>query len=342
MDQGTASCSGIKDAAAANDESLQLPSIFLSRQKAGFVTHLYHALRHANHRPFFDKDPIDSLRPGLDYPSRIFQACRASKMGVIVLSEDYVTSLWPMLELQHLFLPCSPDVRLIYPLFYELQPSDLAIPANLLRWEECWAKQAAKWQSRMLELQAFMSSSGCDIQINLDVSSWSEMLKKLQYRSGEVHFINVRTRYQSDHDYIQAVDSNICVSLPPPVTKFSLGDGIKGTQRIAKEIAEAFKQEESLGADGVRVMGVHGIGGSGKSTLCKMMANFLSDEFCGRCFYIEFPSNNNEVQSLLENIKTILRQRAFVGASSTHDVSDLDEAMGLLEAELRREKLFLP
>lgn len=169
------------------DDLDSLPWIFLShsgRQKP-FVTKLYHALLHAKHRPFFDMDTAVSLPSGLDYPSRIFQACQACKMGVIVLSEDYVRTLWPMIELQHLVRHGRSSNRFIYPLFYNLQPSDLSDPNNLARWEECWAKQAAerKWEEKLLKVQEYMASCGCEIHINLDISSWSKILQGLQYQA---------------------------------------------------------------------------------------------------------------------------------------------------------------
>ncbi|KAI5074362.1 hypothetical protein GOP47_0010323 [Adiantum capillus-veneris] len=249
-----------------------LPSIFLShsrRQKLGFVTHLYHALRDVRHLPFFDKDSTHSLPPGIEYPPRIFQACQACKIGVVVLSEGYLTTLWPMLELQHLIS----HHRRIYPLFYELQPADLTYPENLSRWKKCWKENEERWQQRMSNLQKFMSSNGWEIEIGLAINSWEKNLEKLQYLSGEVryriHLHNGQIPYQSEYDYIQVIVSNICDLLPPLPRKYLCDDAnIKGGERMAQEIADSFNQQESLGADGVTTIGVYGIRGSGKTQLC--------------------------------------------------------------------------
>ncbi|MCO5607454.1 hypothetical protein L7F22_061650 [Adiantum nelumboides] len=144
--------------ASSADSSYSAPWIFLShsgKQKPNFVTPLYHALLHANHLPFFDQDVVHSLPAGDEYPPRIFQACRDCKMGVVVVSKDYVQRLWPMLELQQLLLLPLDGHRLIYPVFYDLQPADLSKPHNLQSWMKIWEELAAKynWQRRMLQLQ---------------------------------------------------------------------------------------------------------------------------------------------------------------------------------------------
>ncbi|KAI5080957.1 hypothetical protein GOP47_0004140 [Adiantum capillus-veneris] len=322
-----------------------LPQIFLSHsgeQKPGFVTHLYHALHHANHRPFFDTDPIHSLPVGLDYPPRIFQACKACEMGVVVLSEHYITSLWPMLELQHLMLPTS-NARFIYPLFYELQPADLSHSENISRWKKCWEENKEKWQQRMSNLQKVMSYSGWDVDIGLDVSSWANNLDKLQYRSGDVrniiHLHNERTRYQSEYAYIEAVVSHICALLPPPAKKYFLDDAVKGQEHMKQEIDKAFEEKDSLGADDVRIIGVNGIGGSGKTTMCKMLTNFFTNEFGARCFFIELATNGNEVEKLLlQNTEAILER---LSAGSPSKLDHVDQAMGLLQEGLLRDKVFL-
>ncbi|KAI5055017.1 hypothetical protein GOP47_0030162 [Adiantum capillus-veneris] len=84
-------------------------------------------------------------------------------------------------------------------LFYDLQPSDLSDSFKITRW---------KSQSRVLQLQDFMSFSGWDFHNNLDISSWLGNLAKLTDRSGVV-----RTLYRSNYDYIQVVVPAVCARL---------------------------------------------------------------------------------------------------------------------------------
>ncbi|KAI5080665.1 hypothetical protein GOP47_0003848 [Adiantum capillus-veneris] len=233
------------DVAHADDKGDDLPWIFLShsgRKKAELVEPLNYALHRAGHIPFFDLDCVDSLPIGHNYPTRIFQACRACKMAVVVLSEDYVRSLWPMLELQYLLR--GPLERPIYPLFYGLKPSDLTTRANLKRWKKCWAKNAHYWQESVNRLQEDISSSSGSrgLQINLDLKSWPANWEKLKYRSGQVDAqmlsCSERSAYHSRQEYIDAIVKNICAQLPPP-TVYLLGKCVKGDERMCKETRQS-------------------------------------------------------------------------------------------------------
>ncbi|MCO5550172.1 hypothetical protein L7F22_003654 [Adiantum nelumboides] len=209
------------------------PWIFLShsgKQKPNFVKPLYQALLQANHRPFFAQVINESLPAGDEYPSRIFQACRDCKMGVVVLSKAYLQNLWLMLELQKVLLDppnssSSSTGKMIYPVFYDLNPGDLSNRDELKKfWKKLGAQQ--NWQRRTLQLQESMSSRGWDFQINLDLSSRAENIAQLKERSG-----TMQRAGQSNDDLVMAVTSTICARLPPP-QKLLLDDGIKGAKRM--------------------------------------------------------------------------------------------------------------
>jgi hypothetical protein len=78
--------------------------IFLSHSGAhsgaqkGFVEQLCVDLERCDRHPFLDKRR-DSLPIGSNFPSLIFQAIEQCQVGVVVLSQEFFTSKWPMLEL---------------------------------------------------------------------------------------------------------------------------------------------------------------------------------------------------------------------------------------------------
>lgn len=73
--------------------------IFLSHsgKQKGFVNDLHIRLS-SSHTVFFDITD-HSLPPAQKFPPRIFEAARKCKLALVVLSNDFVVSYWPMLEL---------------------------------------------------------------------------------------------------------------------------------------------------------------------------------------------------------------------------------------------------
>lgn len=74
--------------------------------------------------PFFDQRN-KSLPKGEEFPVRIFNAARKCVVAVVILSKEYVTSKWPMLELLT-FVEAqkftNPDLKLL-PVFYDNLPT---------------------------------------------------------------------------------------------------------------------------------------------------------------------------------------------------------------------------
>lgn len=109
-------------------ELLPKHKIFLSHSGAQkpFVEQLCVDLEKAGHCPFFDQRP-ESLPKGEKFPELILDAARQCHVAVVVLSEDHLTSKWPMLELVT-FVEAQRSFNTnltILPLFYKLTVTDL-------------------------------------------------------------------------------------------------------------------------------------------------------------------------------------------------------------------------
>lgn len=139
--------------------NVAVPSIFLShsgRQKP-FVEHLYDALQRVNYTVFFDQH---SLPKASSFPLHIKRAAQGCELGVIVLSDDFLTSKWPLLELEMLVLGRGLDAKVL-PLFYKLRPEDLKSPKNLSEsWRPVWekirdGKHADQWENAVRALGSF-------------------------------------------------------------------------------------------------------------------------------------------------------------------------------------------
>jgi len=117
--------------------------IFLSHSGAQkeFAEHLCKALEDRYYYPFFDKR-FESLPKGKKFPSLIVEAARQCQLLVVVVSEEYFMSKWPMIEL-NAFVQATkvkkPNKNVaILPLFYGLSVSDLKDEKRQQRWLEKW------------------------------------------------------------------------------------------------------------------------------------------------------------------------------------------------------------
>lgn len=62
-----------------------------------------------------------------------------------------------------------------------------------------------------------------------------------------------------------------------------------------------------------RAIGFHGIGGQGKTTICKLMVNHYASIYAGRCTLIEFPTNACNEREVLRQCLKALQQLTSIG-----------------------------
>lgn len=111
----------------SSSASTSLPTrwdVFLSFKgtdtKYKFISHLYAALDHHGVRTFRD-DPDDQLSSG----QVLEEAIKESRTYVVVFSENYASSSWCLDELVAILGCCKSMGRLVIPLYYNIEPSDV-------------------------------------------------------------------------------------------------------------------------------------------------------------------------------------------------------------------------
>lgn len=169
--------------------------IFLShsgRQKA-FVEQLYKDFESEGQYPFFDVTS-HSLPKGEKFPPRVFKAARECKVAVIILTEDFLTTKWPMMELITFVdaqKTINPRLKLLPVLYNRLSFEDLQVD----RWKKEWIK---------LEN---LSSHGRDLSNILTLKKCAEALKTLRK-------VNALKDYKSDVELRMAIVKDTIKLLP--------------------------------------------------------------------------------------------------------------------------------
>ena len=169
--------------------------VFLSHSGANkdFVSHLYQRLISIHHYPFFDVRK-DSLPPGDKFADIIFEASKQCRLAIVVVSDDYFMSKWPMLELAS-FVEAkdgvNPEMKIL-PLFYRLTVVEFKEPERQRVWFEKW--------ERLKESDE-----------RLDILSWENALRVLGGHSGLVYC----GPPQTEDEYIESIVELVFRSVPP-------------------------------------------------------------------------------------------------------------------------------
>ena len=171
--------------------------VFLSHsgKDKAFVSHLDHRLRSVHHYPFFDVRE-DSLPLGDKFADIIFQASKQCRLAIVVVSDDYFKSKWPMLELAS-FVEAkdvvNPEMKIL-PLFYRLTVDEFKEPERQRIWFEKW---------EMLK----------ESDKRLDILSWENALRVLGGHNGAV-YCGIE---QTEDEYVESIVQSVNILVPPDV-----------------------------------------------------------------------------------------------------------------------------
>nr|XP_024395156.1 uncharacterized protein LOC112291652 isoform X5 [Physcomitrium patens] len=155
------------DEGYGNSELQRKHKIFLSHSgsQKNFVEDLCVQLENVNRFPFFDQR-IDSLPLGERFPDAIFRAAKQCQVAVAVLSEEFFTSKWPMLELvafmEEQKLGVNKGLKIL-PLFFKISLTELKDSTRRNKWFSLWEGWARadgrikidRWKYALEELPKF-------------------------------------------------------------------------------------------------------------------------------------------------------------------------------------------
>ncbi|KAG0588944.1 hypothetical protein KC19_2G280600 [Ceratodon purpureus] len=266
--------------------------VFLSHSgfQKGFVEHLCGELEGCYRFPFFDKRR-ESLPVGEDFSRHIFDAIRQCDVGVVILSDEFITSKWPMMELVAMHERVLDEMEKgksnfkVIPVFLRTSPKDLDDYDKCNEWFSCWQKLAKDNPKRV------------------QIEKWGVALKYLRKLNGVVY-----ERF-GEVKLVKEIVDEICKVVPPEI---KMEDShIQGRSRICNIIQNTIDALRKDNIHGVCTLGLYGMGGIGKTSICKALCNDFFTKFRGKVCHAELERGSKEalLREVLKNLTNTSPER---------------------------------
>lgn len=287
--------------------------IFLSHSGAQkpFVEQLCENLDGQSQYAFFDQRD-DSLPKGKKFALLILDAAKKCEVAVVVLSREYLTSKWPMLELAEFVRAMGSENKslTLLPLFYQASVEDLSDKSIEEKWRPVWKKRF-----------------GSDSRVNLE--KWAAAIRELRRVNGPR-----LEQYGSSEVKYRAAIAKIIFRLAPPDFPYHTSN-VFGGGRICEILAGKFLPHDRICA---QVVGLFGMGGLGKTTMSKSLCNHFNTEFLGRVCYIEIKNGESDLErQRMVMIKLLRLDKDFL----LQNVSDISQGWSLLQSRMKAHPVFL-
>ncbi|KAL4580881.1 hypothetical protein LXL04_017087 [Taraxacum kok-saghyz] len=235
-----------------------------------FVDHLYSALLQQGIRTYKDDETLprgESISPSLE------KAIEESEIALVIFSENYADSSWCLGELAYI-MKCN-DTRgtTVMPIFYGVEPS--TVRKQKYKYGEAFSKHELENKDR--------------------VESWRQALVDASNFSGWDPK-DIANGHESKA--VKEIVETISRSLSPLTS--SANKDLIGIEARVKDLISVLE----IGSGGVRMIGIWGVGGGGKTTLALSVYGEISSRFDGCCFIenIREESSKQGLEKLQETI----------------------------------------
>nr|XP_034918658.1 disease resistance protein RUN1-like [Populus alba] len=270
-----------------------------------FTGHLYAALDDAGIRTFLDDN---ELPRGEEISEHLLKAIRESKISIVVFSKGYASSRWCLNELVEI-LKCKRKKtgQIVLPIFYDIDPSDVRKQTGSFaeafdKHEECFEEKLVKEWRKALEDAGNLSGWNLNDMANgHEAKSIKGIIKDV------VNKLEPKYLYVPEH-------------------------------LVGMDLAHDIYDFLSTATDDVRIVGIHGMSGIGKTTLAKVVFNQLCNGFEGSCFLSDINETSKQFNGLAGLQKQLLRD---ILKQDVANFDCVDRGKVLIKERIRRKRVLV-
>ncbi|KAK4575985.1 hypothetical protein RGQ29_026794 [Quercus rubra] len=271
-----------------------------------FTSYLYQALCDKGFKTFIDND----LQRGEEISTKLLIAIELSMTSIIVFSENYASSSWCLDELVKI-LECRKNGQLVLPIFYKVDPSEIR-------------KQKGKFGVALTQHEE-------NSKDNMErVHKWRTALTKATNLSG-LHYKD--GCIESETQFIQRIIREILATKLNHTQLFVTTHPVGIDSRV-----DAIELLLDMNSNDVRMVGIHGLGGVGKTTIAKAIYNRITNFFELSCF-LEDVREKSRTHADIINLQEMLLSKISQGTYVK--VDSIPKGIIMIKEMLSRTRLLL-